>query len=230
MVDLHTHLLPAMDDGSKNVDESIALLKMLAEQNVTLLAATPHFYANDESLDDFLRRRQVSYASLQESGGNFLPILLGAEVLYYNGISKLNGLTRLCIGNSKLLLLEMPIMRWTEYTVRELFELSRRSDLTVVLAHVERYLHLQSPALWDKLYESGILMQMNASFFVRMRTRRIGLNLLREQKIHFLGSDCHDLKSRKPTMDHAAACITKALGSEYLRHMSDFASEMLQLE
>ena len=229
MIDLHTHLLPNMDDGSKSTDESRALLQMLCEQGVTLVAATPHFLANDDSLDSFLERRQASFDALQSSGDIAPPIVLGAEVLYYNCISKFDDLHRLCIGDSKLLLLEMPIMRWTDYTVRELMELSRRSDLRLVLAHVERYLHLQAPGVWDRLCENGVLMQVNASFFVRMRTRRIGLNLLREGRVHFLGSDCHDLKYRKPTMDHAAKCIRKALGDEYLLHMSDFASEMLQL-
>ncbi len=229
MIDLHTHLLPQMDDGSKSIEESMALLQMLLAQNVTLAAATPHFYANEESVDAFLERRQTSFEALQAGGTLPLPLLLGAEVLYYNSISKLEGLHRLCIGSSKLLLLEMPIMRWTEYTVRELMELLRRTDLRVVLAHVERYLHLQPAKLWEQLSENGMLMQVNSGFFIRMRTRRTGVNLLREQRVHFLGTDCHDLKSRKPTMDRAVSCISKTLGSEYLQNMSDFASEMLQL-
>lgn len=230
MIDLHTHLLPQMDDGSKSIEESRQLLQMLSEQNVTTAVASPHFYANEEPIEAFLERRQRSYDALQAGENPSLPLLLGAEVLYYNSISKLDGLKQLCIGDSKLLLLEMPIMRWTEYTVRELLELSRRSDIKIVLAHVERYLHLQPSALWDQLLENEMLMQVNASFFVRMRTRRVGLNLIREQKVHFLGSDCHDLKDRRPRMDYAAACITKAFGNEYLQQMSDFASEMLQLK
>lgn len=205
------------------------MLQMLSEQSVTAAVATPHFYANEESLDAFLQRRQASFDALIAEKTLPLTILPGAEVLYYNSISKMEGLNRLCIGESKLLLLEMPIMRWTEYTVRELMELSRRADIQIVLAHVERYLHLQSDALWEQLLDNGVLMQLNASFFVRMRTRRLGLQLLKEQRVHFLGSDCHDLKDRRPRMDHAAACITKALGSEYLQQMSDFASGMLQL-
>lgn len=229
MIDLHTHLLPKMDDGSKSIAESRQLLQMLSEQGVTAAVATPHFYANEESAEAFLERRQISYESLCADGELSMPLLLGAEVLYYNGISKLNDLQCLCIGGSKLLLLEMPIMHWTEYTVRELLELSGRIDVRIVLAHVERYLHLQSASLWDGLLENGVLMQVNASFFVRMRTRRLGLNLLREHRVQFLGSDCHDLKDRKPRMEHAATCISKAFGGNYLQQMSDFASEMLQL-
>ena len=219
-----------MDDGSKSIEESGQLLQMLSQQNVTVAVATPHFYANEESLDSFLERRQAAYEALRSLQTLPIPVVLGAEVLYYNGISKLEGLTRLCIGECKLLLLEMPIMRWTEYTVRELLELSRRTDLRVVLAHVERYLHLQSNELWNRLLENGVLMQINASFFVRMRTRRLGLNLLREQRVHFLGSDCHDLKDRKPRMDRAAECIIKTLGADYLQRLSVFASEMLQFK
>ena len=51
MIDFHTHILPLMDDGSKSIEESIKMLKMLSAQGVKRIVATPHFYANDESVD-----------------------------------------------------------------------------------------------------------------------------------------------------------------------------------
>jgi len=65
VIDFHAHILPHVDDGSKNIDESLLMLKSLAEQNVKLVVATPHFYANDESVDEFIERRNVSYELLK---------------------------------------------------------------------------------------------------------------------------------------------------------------------
>ena len=145
MIDFHSHILPMLDDGSKSVDESLEMLRMLSEQGVKRVVATPHFYANDESVDDFLKRRAESFERLKGHLTDDLPeIMLGAEVRYYNGISRLDRLRKLTVENSRLLLLEMSTAKWTEYVVNELIELSNSGDLTVALAHIERYLFMPS--------------------------------------------------------------------------------------
>ena len=61
MIDLHTHILPNVDDGSSSLEESLALLRMLASQGVTLTAATPHFYATSDTPEQFFRRREAAW-------------------------------------------------------------------------------------------------------------------------------------------------------------------------
>ena len=138
MIDWHTHILPGMDDGSRDPAESLAMLEALASQGIRTVIATPHFYANDESLATFLERRQQAMDRLQAAGVSKPRILLGAEVRYYQGISRLEGLKELRIRGSKLLLLEMPMTKWTQSMVRELIEMAGRSSIRIVLAHVER--------------------------------------------------------------------------------------------
>ena len=129
MIDWHSHILPKLDDGSKNLDEALELLRILSEQGVNTVIATPHFYANDESLERFLERREESYKSLCEALPENSPkLLLGAEVCYYPGISRLDGLEKLCIEGTRLLLLEMPFEHWTEHTIREVRELAAQVD------------------------------------------------------------------------------------------------------
>ena len=60
MIDWHSHILPGMDDGSKDPEESIAMLDMLEQQGIDTVIATPHFYANEETTEEFLGRRKVS--------------------------------------------------------------------------------------------------------------------------------------------------------------------------
>ena len=64
MIDLHTHILPNVDDGSSSLEESLALLRMLASQGVTLTAATPHFYATSDTPEQFFRRREAAWKQL----------------------------------------------------------------------------------------------------------------------------------------------------------------------
>ena len=228
MIDWHSHILPGMDDGSRDVTESLSLLKMLAEQGVDTVITTPHFYANNETLDGFLWRRTLTFETLSGSLPKDSPkVLLGAEVRYYQGISRMSDLKRLCIGDTKLLLLEMPMERWTEYTVRELEELSGAGSPKVILAHIDRYLSLQNEGVWERLYQNGILMQVNASFFTEFSTRRKALRLLRNGGIHFMGSDCHNTTSRPPRIGKAFEIIEKKLGVEFLEQISEYGYSML---
>ena len=228
MIDFHSHILPAMDDGSRNVDESVALLNMLTDQGVETVVATPHFYANDESVDAFLERRLASYEQLQKALPQEAPrIVLGAEVRYYPGISRLKDLKRLCIGSSKLLLLEMPMSHWTEYTVKELVELSCKKDITLVLAHMERYWSLQKRDMWERLYECGILMQCNASFFLDFFTKRRALTMIKKHAIHFIGSDCHGIKMRPPRIGEAVEFIRKKASNRLIDQLIRYGESAL---
>ena len=228
MIDWHSHVLPKMDDGSRSVSESEALLKELKAQGVNTVIATPHFYANEESLESFMNRRQKTFGELSQSLSDDLPkVLLGAEVCYYSGISQLENLECLKIENSNLLLLEMPFSRWTEYTVRELLELSASGRFTIVLAHIDRYISMQDSSIWDRLYENGILMQANASFFTEFFKKKKALYFLQNNRIHFIGSDCHNMTARPPKLKLAYDYVSHKLGNDILTEINEFGKALL---
>ena len=227
MIDWHSHILPNIDDGSQSVAESIELLKSLKEQDVDTVVATPHFIANNESIESFLNRREASYNELKSELTAELPnLVLGAEVKYYPGISRLDDIKKLRIEGSRLLLLEMPISKWTEYTVKELVDLANSKKATIVLAHIERYFSLQKQEVWNRLYESGILMQVNASFFKGLSKRK-ALKMLQDGKIHFIGSDCHNITSRPPNMNKATDLIAKKMSFSFISQMNEYGYSML---
>lgn len=229
MIDWHSHILPGIDDGSYDEAESISMLEMQSSQGVSTVIATPHFYANDETVESFLDKRSRSFEQLKARLPENSPdILLGSEVRYYQGISRMEDLKRLRIEGSKLLLLEMPMAGWTEYMVRELMELSGRSSIRIILAHVERYLGLQKQSVRERIYESDILMQVNASFFTTFASKRKALSLLKEGKIHFVGSDCHNMTSRPPKIGKAFEIIQKKLGDEYISQMNEYGYSLLE--
>lgn len=204
MVDIHCHVLPQMDDGSRCVEESLAILKTLAAQGVYCAAATPHFYASENNPREFLQRRAASAEQLEKAWRPGLPALkLGAEVCYYQGISQCEGLESLKIEDTQLLLLEMPLGPWTPRMLHEVWEIQNRPGVTVILAHIERYLRWQKEDTWETLTDWGVLNQCNASFFLNWRTRRKALKLLRGGKIHLLGSDSHNMETRPPHLGEA---------------------------
>ena len=204
MTDMHCHILPGMDDGSRSAAESLSMLEASAAQGVERLVATTHFFAGENSPEVFLSRREHAYERLKAVWRPGLPeIALGAEVCWFAGAGQCDGLERLRIAGTRLLLLEMPFTRWTERMLREVWEIQERPGMTVLLAHVERYLGGQPPAVWEALLDWGVLNQCNADFFLRWRTRRKALQMLREGRIHFLGSDSHNMDTRPPRLGKA---------------------------
>ena len=229
MIDFHSHILPGIDDGSSDIQESLKLLDMLSQQCVTTVVATPHFFANDQSVEQFLERREESFRDLSKAISDSAPkILLGAEVKYYPGISRMENLKKLCIESSDLLLLEMPMTEWTEYTVKELMDISCNGSITLVLAHIERYLKLQQMQTLRRLVECDILMQVNATFFTRLTTRRKACRLLKENLIHLIGSDCHNSVYRPPLIGKAIEIIEKRLGTDFLEDITVFSDSLFE--
>ena len=97
MIDFHSHILPGIDDGSKSVEMSLQMLRLLKAQGIDTVAATSHFYATQRSPQRFLFRRQEAWDKLRTALDADAPrILLGAEVLYFPGISHMEELPELC--------------------------------------------------------------------------------------------------------------------------------------
>lgn len=228
MIDFHCHLLPNVDDGSSSVDESLKILERLSEQTVELVVATPHFIANNESVESFLHRRQKAYQTLAEYLYDGLPdIRLGAEVEFYEGISNLEGLNKLCIEGTNILLIEMANTKWTKFVINELYRLVSLGNIQIMLAHVERCLYMQDPDIVDYLLSSGVIMQSNASHFIRTFTKRKACKNLRNNIIHVLGSDSHNMTSRPPRIKEALDVIEKKLGTEAVEHLNRISKDII---
>ena len=230
MIDLHSHILPGMDDGSKSVKMSREMLRRSACQGVAVIAATPHFYPMRSTPELFLQQRQEAVHRLGQLPEDVPQVILGAEVAYFDGISRSQELLDLQLGNTGLLLVEMPFCNWTSRMIEELRELESNLGLTPVLAHIDRYQRKrQYPKYSDLLEEYGVLLQCNCESFRGFFSRRRMLKLLSQGKIHFLGSDCHDLDTRPPNMRSAAKVIGQKLGSQAMDSLTQRSKTLLGL-
>ncbi len=228
MIDFHCHLLPNVDDGSSSVDESLRILEKLSQQTVETVVATPHFIANNESVEHFLHRRQMAYEVLTENLRDGLPkIRLGAEVEFYEGISNLKDLNKLCIEGTNILLIEMMNIKWTKLVITELYRLVALGNIQIMIAHVERCLFMQDPEVVDYLLTNGVIMQSNASYFIRTLTKRKACKYLSNNIIHVLGSDSHNMTSRPPRIKEALDVIEKKLGAEFVENLVSISKDII---
>jgi len=84
------------------------------------------------------------------------------------------------------------------------------------------YLKLQKQSVWERIADSGIMMQVNGSFITSLATKRKAISLLAEGAVQFLGSDCHNLTTRSPQLGKAFEIIRKKLGDDYLNQMNQY--------
>lgn len=218
MTDFHTHILPEMDDGSASVEQSNQMLDASVAQGVATLALTPHFYADSDSPEDFLRRRADSMAQLNRVRKDDHPRLLaGAEVCYFPGIHNAEEIRSLRLEGTPYLLLEMPFAPWSARVIEEVIRLNHREGVQVVLAHIDRYLRMQKMETIYQLLDAGVLLQANADSFLNWRERRRMLRLMEQGCIAFLGSDCHNMDNRPSRIGEALKVIEKKLGPDAIQ-------------
>ena len=114
LIDLHSHVLPSMDDGSDSVEMSVAMLRRMGEQGVDTVCATSHYYRRQNGIETFCARRAAALEKLRAVLPEGLPrILPAAEVAYFPHMEE-QDLTPLCIQGTRTLLLEMPFSDWTD--------------------------------------------------------------------------------------------------------------------
>ena len=200
--DLHSHVLPGIDDGSGSLEESLAMLRETAAQGITIVAATPHFDPRSDTPEDFLSRRNKAAEELLKEMEPGMPrLLLGAEVRYFRGISESDALPLLTLEGGKALLLELPPAPWPEELWQELALFRLQTGIVPVIAHIDRYIGpFRTRGIPERLEELDLLVQANSSFFLKKTTAPLALRLLREDKIHLLGSDCHGMRYRRPDL------------------------------
>lgn len=231
IIDFHSHILPELDDGSRSLEESVAMLRQEAAQGITRVVATPHFYARYDDPQVYFPARKRAYQRLRqelETKPGLPGITLGAEVHFFPGISHSDVLEALTIGKKRCILIEMPDSPWSDSMYQELENISQRREMIPIVAHVDRYIGpFRTYGIPDRLAELPVLVQANASFFLRSSTRTMALKLLRQDKIHLLGSDCHNLTSRPPVLGDAVAVIRQKLGEEPLERIQYYQKELL---
>lgn len=206
MVDLHSHILPGVDDGAKTPDEAVALLREELAGGVERIALTPHFNAERSTVEAFCRKREAAFGQLQAAvsgAGLEVELKLGAEVFFSSELPQLE-LEPLCLAGTPYLLVEFSPSFYPMWAKDIFYELQLRG-MAPILAHVERYPYMLSDP--RRLYElacAGVLMQVNAGSLVKGGSRAGMLQkLLRWGLVQLISTDTHSMEKRPPLLPQA---------------------------
>lgn len=233
IIDFHSHILPGIDDGSRDLDTSMAMLEQIRAQQTDILIATPHFYATQDRIDTFLQHRQQAYDAFCKAiagcGWTDYPqILTGSEVAFFNGISRSEEICRLTIEGTDLLLLEMPFALWNEHIIEEVSNLIQDRHLRIMIAHLDRFIRMPGNKKYIRqLLELPVYVQLNAECLTDWRHRHIFLKMLEEGTAHVLGSDCHGAHHRVPNLKAGRDMIQKKKGIQLLEKIDRQGYELL---
>ena len=227
MIDLHTHILPKMDDGADSSQMSVDMLRMQRTQRVDTVVLTPHFYRDSEDPSEFLHRRNQSARRLKERLLELPPeqqaqlprLCLGAEVAWVPHMAPWPELPRLCRGSSSYLLLELPFYPWHNSMIRQIYDLMSHTGSIPVIAHLVRYLKLQPQSAIAEILSLGVPIQLSASGMLRLWSRQVIRRLLRSGGPFLLASDCHNTTTRPPNLGDAMTVVEQKLGQEAARQL-----------
>lgn len=219
LTDLHTHILPAMDDGAENLESAIQMLRMEKAGGVERVAMTPHFYPQRESLEEFLNRRDSAFSDLQTVWDEeTMPGLrLGAEVRYSPALLDMD-LHRLTIGQSNYLLLELSNTEVPAYIERVLDGIQKQGIMPI-LAHVERCIYFRrEPNDLQRLIQMGALAQISGKALKYRGDRNFSKMCLEKGLAHIIASDAHH-----PNKEGGLGEIAKTLNGELMERAEEFA-------
>jgi protein-tyrosine phosphatase len=219
-IDIHSHILPGLDDGSKSMEQSIAMLRTAYSQGITSIIATPHNMPGKGCPSALTVTEKADELNMTaDSMGIPVKIYTGTEYYFRQEVLEVfQNEEAITLGNSDCVLVEFEPM-----VERIYFRNSLRDILgtiyTPVIAHVERYVKvMEDISVLRELKKMGVLVQVNASsvtgdngFAIKRNVRK----LLKEQLVDFVGTDAHSDRHRAPLMEKCAEVLYKKYDTAY---------------
>lgn len=215
MIDIHTHIIFDVDDGSDTLEESVAILKSAVLNGVTDIVCTPHYL---DSYEYNLEKVLANFETLKEAAkGLNIKLHLGNEVAVYGNIGEiLSDVNVKGLANSKYMLIEFPMSTDVDYVEYTIYEM-RIKGIIPIIAHPERCecfkKHIDRVS---KAIEEGALIQCNTGSILGKygnTAKKIVKKLLKERLVHFMATDTHNTKRNGyENLDKAEAEIEKIIG------------------
>jgi len=212
MIDIHTHILPNVDDGSKSFEMSMTMLKQAKEQGVTHIILTPHKIL-DSKMDLPKEEMEAKFLEFKDKTKDLgIELILGSEIFYTTkAFHKLIGGELTTINNSKYCLVEFPMGE--EVDIEESLYNIRVNGFIPILAHPERYHYLKLDEIIS--IKEQALIQINSTSILGLhskKSKKMAFDLLKKDLVDFVASDCHDDIVRKVNLKEAYNIVSKKFG------------------
>lgn len=218
--DLHTHILPGVDDGAQNMKQACELVRLAWANGTRTLFLTPHYRgAYKKNPPGALRETFAAFRQAIREEFPDMRLYLGCEIHYESEApGKLAEGEILSLNDSEYALLEFSEASLRSRMITGVNEILRHG-FTPIIAHAERYQVFRDDAsLVDEVLDMGALIQLNADSVMGahgFRTKRFCHRLLKAGKVHFIASDAHDANIRPPLLRDCYLRVQKKYGTEY---------------
>lgn len=219
-IDIHSHILPKIDDGAENFDVSMEMLRIAYADGIGSIILTPHYKPGRHNAGQD-KIKSLTGELRKEMGREGIDIRLytGNEFYYYDGMFRELEESRACaMAGSSYVLIEFNPMERFGYIRGGLYE-ALAHGYKPILAHAERYACLLGKVEWmEELSRMGSLIQVNAGSILGKAgfgTKQFTKKLLKESLVHFVATDAHDIEKRRPELSECGKYIRKKYGDDY---------------
>lgn len=218
MIDIHTHILPGVDDGAKTLDEALTMARIGAADGITHIFATPHSRDCGPITRQEVAQRVVELQAAFDAHNIAIKLIPGHEVRLYDDMfndweQELAG----PLGHSRYVLAEPLFQRYSKHTEAMIFELFDRGYIPV-MAHPERIIPIQHKlSLIEPFLARGGLTQLTATTLTdkfSARAKETAKTMLTEGMAHIIASDAHHAHARTPSLTAARDIAAEIVGLE----------------
>lgn len=223
MYDIHCHILPGVDDGATDIEESIEMVIMAKNNDINTIIATPHYieYENYNNAEKNMAILSILNKELVNKGIDS-TILLGNEVFITpNILNLLDGEEIATLNNSRYLLIELPILSIPIFVEKLIYEL-RMKEIIPIIAHPERNLNvIENPNKLYNLINKGALVQLNIPSIEGKygdKIKNTAKLLLRHNMVHFIATDSHTNRS-VCRLNHVKSLLARLINKNKLDEM-----------
>lgn len=219
MIDFHNHVLPNLDDGSKTMDQTIAMLNTAVDQGITDVICTVHY--QHPKMEGYEVSHDIVNETIQQVENKFnnpdFKLHLGAEVFYLPNLLEIKSDPLTVFNHGKYMLVEFQTFQLPPQFDTTLYNLVM-SGTTPIIAHAERYKPIQENLrIVEKLIHSGCLIQLNAGSILGkfgQQCKKTAELMLKRNMVHFIGSDAHNDTRRNFCLKPAIESARKIIGDQ----------------
>lgn len=219
MIDIHCHILPDVDDGSKSIEESIEMAKIAQSEGIKKIVNTSHYhpdfkYIKGKELGEALNE----FNKILKNKGIDVEVILGNELYFTEDlIENFENLEFYSINKSRYVLIEFSPNNFPKNLVDIVYEIKLKKYIPI-LAHVERYPKIQeNPNIIYDCINEGALIQVNASSVIGKNgseAEKVSKILLDHNMVHFVATDAHSSTRRRPLIRDTYNYISKIYGED----------------
>lgn len=232
-IDIHSHILPGVDDGARSAEESLAMLRKAAKEGIGQIILTPHQRPDRHCVSgNGLMERMEKLQNLAKEKGLDIRLYPGGEILFRQGLANELSDGKLCtLAGSRYVLVEFFPNEHYDYIRDGLYSLLTAGYLPVI-AHVERYVRInESRERREELLNMGCYYQVNAGSLTGnagFLLKRTAWQLVKEEMVHFIATDAHRAEGKRaPQMLRCAKLLEKKCSAEYAARLLYRNAEMI---